>query len=135
MAFVSELPDLAGTWRIRRRVLPCGARFEGVAVISGPAERLNYSEKGCLHLADSSHEAYRDYIYVPNENLLEILHPEGKSFLKLAFAYGQARDSHHCGDDFYEAVFRFKGPDRLVTAFDIAGPKKRHRIVSVLTRL
>lgn len=64
---------------------------------------------------------------------MEILFPDRRPFLRLEFLNGVARDTHYCGEDVYEAIFRVRN-GRWVSAYKVTGPRKNYTIVSVMTR-
>ena len=128
------LPDLVGRWRISRRIIGENARFKGEAVIAPHNGVLRYAENGILKQADTTNEAYRNYIYDVDGDTLRISHPDGAQFIVLSFENGQARASHQCGQDRYDAFFRFESDGRLTMVYDVRGPRKAFRVVSVFKR-
>lgn len=134
MARVSKLPDLEGRWRILRRIAPGCTRFSGVADITPQGELLKYTECGKLYCAHATHDVFRDYLYTVRHENLTIRHPDGRLFLDLVFENGEAKGTHVCGQDTYRALFRIKGKDRILVSYDVSGPRKAYRIVSLLRR-
>lgn len=133
MAPASKLPDLAGHWRIVRRISG-GGRFVGSATITPTKGLLNYKESGLMLLSGARFEAYRDYLYDVRADILRVSHPDGRPFLTLRFTGGEAADTHVCGADIYRALYRFKNPDCLLIGYDVLGPRKNYRMVSCLRR-
>jgi len=134
MARASKLFDLAGTWRIARRIIGTNTRFEGIATLTPDGDALAYREDGMLHHNGKSTPAFRRYVYRQSDYALAITHPDGAAFLDLVFDNGEARARHLCGADTYDALFRFYADGHWVTAYDISGPHKNHRIVTRLAR-
>lgn len=95
--------------------------------------RLRYAETGILQMQSFSSECFRDYFYDVEDARLRIAFPDGKPFLDLRFVNGEARDSHVCGADVYDARFRFrKGVWTIL--YKVSGPRKNYSIISRMTR-
>jgi hypothetical protein len=141
---------LAGVWSIDRSIEP-GGRFEGQALFrpDGP-DRLAYQEKGDMILADGSRfEATRRYVYDWIGNWIQgrivVRFDDGPNrgnvFLKLDLRSAddaaepiEARDSHLCGEDVYDATYRFVDAGRFEFTCRVHGPRKDYVLRTVYSR-
>jgi len=138
---------LAGTWSIDRSIEP-GGHFEGRATFltDGP-DRLFYEECGDLILANGTRsEASRRYLYEWAGDRIVVRFDDGPNrgniFLRLVLRPVsdapwpiEAQDCHLCGDDVYDAVYRFLDPDRFEFTCRVRGPRKDYAIRTTFDRI
>jgi hypothetical protein len=142
---------LAGVWSIDRSI-ELGGRFEGRAVFrpDGP-DRLAYEEQGAMILTDGSRfEAARRYVYDwigdRSDGRIVVRFDDGPNrgnvFLNLDLRPAdnaaepiEARDSHLCGEDVYDAAYRFVDAGRFEFTCRVHGPRKDYVLRTVYGRL
>lgn len=124
------LGDFEGTWRIERTIEhanAAAAQFDGQAkwhVTDGGAD---YVETGVLTIKDSAPmQAERRYRWAPD---LSVFFDDGRFFHKVPAAGGQA--VHWCDPDTYTVEYDFAPWPHFRVTWDVRGPRKSYRMVSL----
>lgn len=120
---------LKGAWSYQRTISDYGT-IDGEAVFAlTEPDVLHYREKGLLQLTDGPVlEAHQEYVYrlEEDEHLLSVYFRDGRLFHHLAFGDDgrTASGDHLCKMDFYQAAYRFNGPEAFTLTYNVKGPKK-----------
>ncbi len=142
MSLAAKLFDrLPGAWKLSREI-PGKGRLEGkVSFTPSGQSSLEYREDGVLSISHGGKfNSSRSYVYKLNGGRIEIHyddpHRKNEIMHELDFdAEGKARHRHRCGEDFYEIVFAFESEDRIRIEYDVRGPQKNYRMVSLLQKI
>lgn len=136
-AFVPQLADFAGEWRIERQIVDRRAaqilHFAGRARFAPEGAGLRYREEGRLVLADGSElVATRDYLWRRMGARIAVTHADGSAFHVFDPAAPEAR--HACGPDDYRVRYDFgRWPDWRAE-WTVTGPRKDYTTSSLYRR-
>ncbi|MDH5488373.1 MAG: DUF6314 family protein [Rhodospirillaceae bacterium] len=128
---------LAGYWLIKRDIHQVGegqkVTLNGSASFvvdeKSPADTLIYNEEGLLETPEGKFDATRSYIYkFIGSALAEVRFSDGEFFHVLDLSAGPLRVEHHCGDDFYQGLFRAVDTNTWLSVWRIEGPRKKQVI-------
>lgn len=126
-----DISRYVGQWRLERQSTD-GATMAGSACIKRSSEQFLYEEQGKLRLATGQQFAFsRSYCFVSEgSDLLSYFDP-GRSQPFLHFHMRESNGElysgkavHYCGDDTYQATFRFERGVSFATEYVIKGPRK-----------
>jgi len=146
------MESLVGAWSMSRTILPPDAAGPPIGTARGRAtftwdpvagDDLDYREEGEMVLTGAAPVAFsRRYRYTVEAGALAIRFADGDDTGRLfvALTFGEdvggavsAEASHHCAPDRYEMAMTVL-PGIVSTAVAVTGPRKAHRIETVLTR-
>ena len=145
LAVITAFERLPGQWNLTRTISD-GSIAAGQAEFSLRTPGvLHYLETGELTLSSGyTGKVSREYYYSLEEDHLHVSFadsaPGERTFLRLRPAAGdcgsplQAKDTHLCGRDVYEATYTFESAQRTVIAMRVTGPRKNYTIHTILTR-
>lgn len=94
----------------------------------GKAGELDFGET--LTLGENIN-AFRGYHYRFAGGRMQIDHADGSPFVSVDLNSGWARVEHLCGRDLYRGRFRFDSKGALWIAWEVRGPRKDYRMVTV----
>lgn len=119
---------LNGAWSYKRVISNYGT-IDGEAVFTlTEPDVLQYKEKGRLHLTDGPVlEALQEYVYrLEDGDRLSVYFRDGRLFhhLSLGDDGRTGGGDHLCKMDFYQAAYRFEGPNAFTLIYNVKGPKK-----------
>lgn len=119
---------LAGTWSYKRVISNYGT-IDGKSVFAlTEPDVLAYTEKGLLHLTDGPVlEAHQEYVYrLEDGDRLAVYFRDGRFFHEVSLADDgrTGTGDHLCKLDFYQAAYRFEGPEAFTVTYNVKGPKK-----------
>jgi len=131
------LADFIGSYTLTRKIIDTRAqaesRFEGTAQIT-PAAGALYKETGELIMGDQRFQAERSYLWQPKDDRIEVLFADGRPFHDFDPDLGGKATEHLCGADWYRGGYDFTNwPDWTVT-WDVDGPRKDYRSVTLFNK-
>jgi hypothetical protein len=142
----AEIVDLAaflhGSWRVDRDIVDrsgsaCSGRFTGRATFTpdaGTPGLLRYAEHGTVTLGDHRGPASRRLAYHLDGPLARVRFDDGRYFHDLDLRTGVWEATHPCRDDLYHGRFEVEHRDRWHQTWTVTGPRKHHRIHTVVAR-
>jgi len=133
------LADFLGRYRLTRQIEDARAqaqsRFEGEAVIAATSDGASYREVGQLIMDGQRFEAERSYIWRQKGARIDVLFADGRPFHDFDPVAGGKATEHLCGADWYRGGYDFKSWPEWSVTWDVSGPRKQYRSVSVYTYL
>ncbi|MDJ0353286.1 DUF6314 family protein [Pseudarthrobacter sp. PH31-O2] len=139
---------LLGSWTVERSLLDRsnGTRgtFTGVVSFKGSGDGggLRFREEGTAVWASAGHgpfsgKASREYLLrrTGTPDTMDMFFPDGRPFHRMGFGPQTSRDQHWCDPDRYRVSYSKGGPDDFSYQWDVTGPAKDQRLVSVLRRI
>lgn len=142
----AEVVDLAaflhGSWRLDRDIVDgSGAgfsgRFTGRATFTPDLEvpgLLRYVEHGTVEVGGHRGPACRRLAYHLDGPQARVRFDDGRYFHDLDLRTGGWVATHPCRDDRYHGRFEVEHRDRWHQTWTVTGPRKHHRIHTVLMR-
>ncbi len=145
LAVIAAFERLAGQWDLNRTISGAGTVLGTAQFSPRTPEVLHYLETGNLSLSSGYvGKVYREYYYALEEDHIHVSFadsaPGKHTFLRLypvadgRSGHLQAKDTHYCADDIYEASYSFESTKRMVITVRVSGPKKDYTIHTALTR-
>ena len=132
-----KLGYFRGEWSFKRTVSGQG-KIEGTAhFLPLTHTALQYREKGILlHTSGQQFDTFRDYIYRFDEGQIAVYFSEKPERLlhKLLIKGNQAKGTHQCDQDSYEALYTFTSPQQFSLTYWVKGPRKDHVIHTLFNR-
>ena len=129
-----ELGDLAGAWRLVRRIrhdVGGGARFEGRATLAPDGAGLLYREEGALRLPGRAPmAAERTYLWRPGPGGVAVLFHDGRPFHAIPLAAARPEAVHLCGEDTYRVAYDLSAWPRWSQRWRVDGPRHAYAMVS-----
>lgn len=128
--------DFLGLWRLERiiddRLSGKTGRFEGTARLVPQGDGLLYHEEGMLRLGEGTPlAAHRSYLWRWEGDAVAVSFTDGRPFHRFRPAGTAAGTDHPCGADLYRVLYDFTAFPRWTAQWDVAGPRKAYRMVSV----
>ena len=127
--------DFAGRWRLDRAVTgtPGPARFCGLAEIVPDGAGAVYREAGVLTLAGrQDFRAERAYLWRPAPAGIAVLFDDGRPFHEIRLRARSAVEAEHrCAADLYRVSYDFAAWPVWRAVWQVMGPRKDYRMVSV----
>lgn len=132
------LEQFKGHWRLDRRVTDhlTGMRsaFAGQVVLVPDGKGLLYEERGRWRTGPLKGMAgERRYLWRAERGQIAQYFEDGRPFLAVAPDSPQA--AHWCDPDDYRVQYGFDLPNRWVAVWNVSGPRKDYRMVSLCRRL
>jgi hypothetical protein len=145
LAVIAAFDQLPGQWDLNRTISGGGTVLGQAEFSSRTPGVLHYLETGELSLSSGYvGKVYREYYYGLEEDHIHVSFadsaPGEHTFLRLypvTDGHGghlQAKDTHYCGDDVYEATYSFESAGRIVMTVGVYGQKKDYTIHTMLTK-
>ena len=110
---------------------------EGEAHFAPSGQSLVYEEHGTVsfgaHHGPAEQQSVFEFPSGPSRATVKFR--DGRIFHELDLSQGQAAVSHVCEPDFYEGVFVAMNADAWQSTWDVTGPRKDQKIVTLYTRL
>ena len=133
------LADFLGRYRLTRQIEDARAqaqsRFEGEAVIAAISDGASYREVGQLVMNGQRFEAERSYIWRQEGPRIGVSFADGRPFHDFDPVAGGKATEHLCGADWYRGGYDFRSWPEWSVTWDVSGPRKRYRSVSVYNRI
>lgn len=140
--------DLRGSWRVQRKLGDVGT-MQGVAHFSAWAPGVwHYEEKGWAAWGRSRRTpVQRAYAYLYNDGAIAVhfwdsaAHRPGGLLHALQFESQPDTDAwvavgcHRCGQDTYQAMYRFCLPAHFQLTYWVRGPRKHYVLQTQLERI
>jgi len=127
------LADLAGAWRLTRRITDHRAGLSGH--LSGSSHwtpdsiGLRQEEAGVLIFGTAPPmQASRAYLWRAEGAGLAVFFADGRPFHRLG--PGQLADRHHCAPDLYDVAYDFSHWPEWTQSWRVSGPRKDMTIES-----
>ena len=127
--------SLEGNWKLTREILEVGSVEATAKFIRTNAATLHYHEQGTLTLASGFvGQISKEYIYVLDGEEIQIIFADttsiGTRFITLRptiYVDGLwSQDTHLCGQDSYQCIYRFVSKDSFVTTVKVDGVNKNY---------
>ena len=138
MAGLNGLADLAGVWRLDRRILHEDGQthaFSGTAMFSWSGPRLIEDQTGHLDIGSGPPlVATRRYVWTAEARRIEVLFDDMRPFHTIPLGTATPETTHLCPPDRYHVAYDFTEFPLWTALWDVEGPKKAYRMESHYTR-
>ena len=137
---VPDLEAFAGRWTLERVIddAKAGERLtaEGTAVFAQEGDGLVYDEAVEMTLGDGRRlSGTRRYLWRPRpEGGIAVCFEDGRLFHRIATEGLIQEDRHDCAPDLYVGAYDFTGWPEFRVRWQVSGPRKDYRIVTVYRR-
>tara|TARA_R100000687_G_scaffold19296_1_gene15716 strand:- start:5673 stop:6137 length:465 start_codon:yes stop_codon:yes gene_type:complete len=132
----SCLTDFVGAWQLSRQILQQRGEtfsFEGQANFNWSASELIYHESGVVTAPDGRElQAQRSYFWQQTGGKLAVLFDDKRFFHSFSAADPNAQ--HLCGDDHYVVNYNFDHWPLWESRWQVTGPRKDYKMISVYRR-
>ena len=137
-AAAALLGRLEGRWSLVREIddrrAGTAARFEGEARFDGRDGGLRYREAGMLEVpGHAALRAERVYDWRASGAWVEVLFDDGRPFHRF-LAADRAAARHDCAPDVYEVRYDFADARAWQAEWEVSGPRKAYRMLSLYRR-
>lgn len=133
-----RLEDFIGAYDVHRVIEDArsGAqsRFEGRADITATLDGALYRETGTLNVNGQSLRAERSYAWSQQGARIHVQFADGAPFHDFDPATGGQATEHLCGQDMYRGGYDFSQWSCWSVTWDVVGPRKDYRSVTLYVR-
>ncbi|KMK66532.1 DUF6314 family protein [Puniceibacterium sp. IMCC21224] len=134
-----SIVDFTGRWTLRREIADRQSgrhgQFDGDAEFLSDEDGLSYVERGQLRLeGQGAMTAERRYLWRATPSGVAVHFADGAAFHSFALGGGGAEAAHWCDPDQYDVTYEFQHWPRWRSIWEVRGPRKDYRMVSVFER-
>lgn len=130
---------LKGSWCLTRQITDHNrgqtGQLTGEARFTPTGNGLVYHERGLLQIGDYSGEATQSLRFQAAENGAAVHFSDGRPFYHLDLSASTDSALHLCAPDEYEVTTRVISADEWHQSWQVRGPAKNQKILSVFHRI